>query len=85
MAEQENPADEVRTEVRTLIEVMIMALTATSTAFRTQSIAPSFQAGMRLSVSRSLKLIAAGAPRHPDDVALDRKIGSTAGCVRKRA
>jgi hypothetical protein len=45
MAEQEKPADEVRTEVRTLIEVMIMALTATSTAFRTQSIAPSFQAG----------------------------------------
>jgi hypothetical protein len=75
------PADEVRIEVRTLVAIMIMVLMATSSAFarkasyhHSKRAAPKHQSATKANDR-------GGIERHPDDVALDRKIGSICrGC-----
>jgi hypothetical protein len=74
------PADEVRIEVRTLVAIMIMVLMATSSAFARKTSHINFK---RAAIYRqsATKPNPGGVERHPDDVALDRKIGSICrGC-----
>jgi hypothetical protein len=67
-------AADVRSTVRTLIAIIMVMLTATSSAFARK-------ASHHHSKRGALKHQSAvndrgGVPRHPDDVALDRKIGA---------
>jgi hypothetical protein len=70
----------VRIEVRTLVAIMIMVLMATSSAFarkashhHSKRTAPNHQSATKTDPS--------GVARDPNDVALDRKIGSICrGC-----
>jgi len=76
------PADEVRIEVRTLVAIMIMImmLMATSSAFARKTSHHNFK---RAAIDRqpATKPNSGGVERHPDDVALDREIGSICrGC-----
>jgi hypothetical protein len=74
------PADEVRTEVRTLIAIIIASLVATSTAFARKASHHHFKRAAPKHQSAT-KTDPGDIARHPDDVALDRKIGSICrGC-----
>ena len=66
--------------MRALVAIMIMVLMATSSAFARKA---SQHHSKRAAPSRQLatKPNPGGVERHPDDVALDRKIGSVCrGC-----
>jgi len=70
----------VRIEVRTLVAIMIMMLMATSSAFARKTSHHNFK---RAAIDRqpATKPNSGGVERYPDDVALDRKIGSICrGC-----
>jgi hypothetical protein len=66
--------------VRTLIAIIIVSLVATSTAFARKASHHHFKRATPKHQSAT-KTDPAGIARHPDDVALDRKIGSICrGC-----
>jgi hypothetical protein len=65
--------------VRTLIAIIMVSLIATSTAFARK--APHHHSKRAPKHQLTTKTDPGGVPRHPDDVALDRKIGSICrGC-----
>jgi hypothetical protein len=75
------PADEVRTEVRTLIAIIMVSLMATSTAFARKTSHHHSKRAAAPKHKSATKTDPGGVARHPDDVALDRKIGSICrGC-----
>jgi hypothetical protein len=66
--------------VRTLIAIVIVSLVATSTAFARKASHHHFKRAAPKHQSAT-KTDPGGIARHPDDVALDRKIGSICrGC-----
>ena len=67
--------------MRTLIAIIMVSLIATSTAFARKASHHHSKRAAALKHQLTTKTDPGGVARHPDDVALDRKIGSICrGC-----